>query len=814
MLPRILLLTLLMLVTRWGLSQAQQKQVPAFPLHGLIKIDGILDEEDWKEAIPATSFIQRKPYNGAASSFSSEVRFLYDNSGLYIGAILYDPSPDSILTQLGLRDALNLNADYFMVMISPFNNGVDAFCFKVYASDVQVDYKMPGADPDGYGDASWDAVWLSKAKKNEKGWVVEIKIPYSAIRFPKTAVQAWGINCQRDIRRTRENSTWNFVDSKVTGYVNQAGLLENIRNITPPVRLSISPYVSGYMEKNPENRDLQFSYNYGADLKYGINQSYTLDMTLIPDFGQVPSDDKVYNFTPFEIRYEEKRQFFTEGTEMFDKGGIFYSRRIGDQPVDYDSVRSAKDSSEKITSNPMQTRLINASKVSGRSNRGLGTGFFNAISANTWATIEDTVTGESRRFLTQGFTNYNMIVFDQSLKNNSYLDFLNTNYYIADKGYCANVTGTDFKFANKKYTYALTGNAFISQKYFSHASPEFGYHYDLEFGKISGNFQFSLNQLLETDKYDPNDMGFNDRNNKFNNVAEFSYNIYQPFWKFLNWSNSLSFGYYSLYKDLKFVSFEIHGSSYATNRKYLTMGVEINLVPQPWHDYYEPRVPGYMYIQPSEYSFSGMISSDYRKTLALDMNAGYFMTSENRSWATQISVEPRIRASDRLFFTCQFYYKTHLNNIGYVMDSTDGNGTPVILFGKRNIDEFTTMLRANFMFSSKISLDFRVRHYWLTAQYKEFFTLNEDGTLKSSDYNGNKDINYNLFNVDLAFIWNFAPGSQLSFVWKDAIDAVSNASEENFFSNFQQTLSLPAVNSFSIRLIYYLDAMRFKKSKI
>jgi len=217
-------------------GQNVKKSVPALPISSSIKIDGILDEPVWSSAAPATDFIQRIPFNGKPATFRNEVRFLYDNTGLYIGAIMYDPYPDSIPMQLGLRDSEDLNADYLLIMLSPFNDGLNAFCFQVWISDVQSDFKIPGSDGEGE-DLSWDAVWQSKAKKDSVGWIAEIKIPYSALRFPDKSIQEWGINCQREIRRYREVSTWNFVDSKVQGFVNQGGLLEGIKGIKPPLRL-------------------------------------------------------------------------------------------------------------------------------------------------------------------------------------------------------------------------------------------------------------------------------------------------------------------------------------------------------------------------------------------------------------------------------------------------------------------------------------------------------------------------------------------------------------------------------------------------
>jgi len=795
------------------LAQEGKKTVFALPVSVSPKIDGILDEEAWSKAPVAGEFIQRRPFNGKPTAFRTEVRFLYDNSGLYVGAIMFDPSPDSILTQLGLRDSQGLNSDYFMLMLSPFNDGINAFCFAVYASDVQVDFKIPGGSSYVEGDMSWDAVWLSKARKNDQGWVVEMKIPYSAIRFPKTTVQHWGINCQRDIRRYREAGSWNFVDSKIDGYVNQGGMLEGIQYIRPPLRLSLSPYVSGYMQKNPDDPQWQFNYNYGADLKYGINESFTLDMTLIPDFGQVPSDDKIYNFSPFEIQYNEKRQFFTEGTELFNKTGIFYSRRIGGQPKGMNTISDSLFDREKVLENPTQTRLLNATKISGRTSHGLGIGIFNAISGNTWTKVQDTITGKVRRILTQGFTNYNMIVLDQALKNNSYFDFLNTNYHMNDNGYTANVTGIAFKIANKNYTYAFIGDAFISQKYYTHSSSDLGYHYNLAFGKLKGNFLFTYNQLLETDRYDPNDMGFNDRNNKFINVLVLNYNLYDPFGKFLDATNRLQIAYNCLYDEFKYSSFVISGESNVTSRKHLTIGGTYSLIPVLSRDYYEPRVKGFMYIQPAEYQFTPWISTDYRKKLAIDILMGGYLVSRYKSCGFSITVGPRYRVSDRLLLQYRVDYEHIFNNVGYVIDSLDVNQNAVILFGRRDLRTITNVVSANFMFSSRMSLDFRLRHYWVTAPYYSFFRLRSDGSLYPVVYTKDHDLNYNLMNIELTYTWNFAPGSQLSLVWKNAVNTVTNFIENDFLNNFNSTFGSPASNSFSIRVLYFLDAMYLKRKK-
>lgn len=147
------------------------------------------------------------------------------------------------------------------------------------------------------------------------------------------------------------------------------------------------------------------------DVKYGISAAFTLDMTLIPDFGQVQSDNQVLNLSPFEVKFNENRTFFIEGTELFSKGNLFYSRRIGGQPLHYWDVQDNLASNEHIVSNPAAPKLINATKISGRTAIGLGIGVLNAVSNAQFATIEDN-TGKIRTEETSPLTNYNINFFN------------------------------------------------------------------------------------------------------------------------------------------------------------------------------------------------------------------------------------------------------------------------------------------------------------------------------------------------------------------------------------------------------------------
>lgn len=242
------------------------------------------------------------------------------------------------------------------------------------------------------------------------------------------------MNFVRYIQRHNETSTWSPINPNINGTVNQWGHLTDLANIEPPLRLVLMPYLATYYYNTPETDGSNTTYNNsysasgGLDLKYGINESFTVDMSLIPDFGQVQSDNTVINLGPFEVRYNERRPFFTEGTELFNNGNMFYSRRIGGQPINYYNVYDQLSEGEMVEHNPIQTQLLNATKFSGTTKKNLGIGVLNAIGAPTFATIRNETTNETRRIETAPLTNYNVLVLRQNLPHNSYIGFYNTNF--------------------------------------------------------------------------------------------------------------------------------------------------------------------------------------------------------------------------------------------------------------------------------------------------------------------------------------------------------------------------------------------------
>ncbi|HSG68343.1 MAG TPA: DUF5916 domain-containing protein, partial [Bacteroidales bacterium] len=774
------------------------------------RIDGKLDEVIWKSAEPAKDFLQYAPFNGQAPHQPTEVRIVYDDRAIYIGAMMYDEYPDSIYRELGERDPDHINADFFTVDIVPYDDGLNAFEFKVYASGVEGDVKHAA----NYNDENWDPIWKSAVEVNDSGWVAEIEIPYAALRFPKKPEQVWGINFWREIRRHREFSTWNYIDNTLDGVFNQSGTVGGIRDIKPPLRLFFIPYVAGYTEKLPESETWAYSYNYGMDLKLGLSESFTLDMTLIPDFGQVQSDDKIKNLSPFEVYYQERRPFFTEGTELFDRGEIFYTRRIGGTPDGYYDLRN-EYSSDSIIENPEEIQLLNATKISGRNKKGFAVGVMNAVTANAYARVLDS-SGTEQRVLTNPASNFNMLVFDQNLKNNSYVSLYNTNFYQGRDRYIANVSGTEFEVRNKKDMYSVAGRLNISQKYYPDQKTGIGYSYGGELGKISGNFRYKLSHYLQNDTYEINDMGFNPYNNRIQNELELEYNIYKPVGKLIDMHNELAFQYNLQYNPREFRSFSIESSNRTTWVNYLTTGFNWELMPVEYNDFYEPRVDGWVLKRPANGDFSFFLSPDYRKRFVMDFSTGVWASNKYYQSGYRLRLKPRLRISDRFSMILEVEYDKDFNDLGHVTDSLSDQGDQVIIIGKRDVRTVETILDAKYIFTKNIALTLRARHYWITAEYDEFFRLQESGYLEHSDYWGEYDFIYNAFNIDMVFRWTFAPASELIFVWKNNIYSEKSEIINDYIRNLQHTFNAPMGNSFSLKVLYYLDyhSLRRKNRKL
>jgi len=811
-------------------------QRPATPL----KLDGVLDDAAWASAPVASQFIEQRPRPGRPERLPTEVRVLYDDAAMYVGAKMVEASPDSIKRELTQRDNEG-NTDFFALFLDPYRDHLNGYGFIVLSTGVQMDSRYSPANGE---DFAWNAVWESHVAllPDGRGWSVEIRIPYSAIRFAQAPVQTWGVNFMRQRKKDNQQLFWSEVKPSVDGFVNQWGELTNLENLHPPLRLSLTPYVSAYANHYPYNeqgkRNMSTSFNAGADIKWGINESFTLDATLIPDFGQTISDNQVLNLSPFEVQYQENRPFFTEGTELFNKGGLFYSRRVGAQPLGFDDAAGQLSQGEYLYQNPGVTRLINATKVSGRTSKGLGVGVFNAVSAASYATVQDSASGSQRQLQTQPLTNYNIVVLDQSLPHNSYVSLINTNVTRAGQAYDANVTAGLFRLVNKKNEYAFSGQLNYSQRRGQNmyaetpVSDRNGYKYYLNYGKISGNWTWNVDHGIESDTYNPNDLGILFGNNNVSQSATVNYNKYQPFWKVNNLYTTLGAYHSLLFRPLLYQDAGIYGSLNTTfTKSFLSTGFNMNLALAK-HDYYEPRTAplgGYYVRVPTSFNLSYYVSSDYRKKLAYDVNIGiqpYALDNRlerPRRYGFGLGLSPRYRVSDKLNFRYAFDYNLKGNQIGYVNDGLDPSQPqdqlygyilgPDPLLGRRRVATFTNTLTTNYTFTNRLSFTMRVRHYVSTVHYLDFARLHPNGGEELlPGYQRSHDTSFSAFNVDAALVWWFAPGSQVSLVWKDATASylLGNEATPLYFDNLTNVANTPHNNNLSIKILYYLDYLSLR----
>lgn len=816
---------------------APKRQLQAVRITDAIKLDGLLDEAIWQQAPTATDFIQNRPNPGPHEKHPTEVRILYDDANIYVGAIMHDVHADSIPRELTPRDDFG-NTDFIGIFLDTYSDKLNGYGFFVTTGGVQMDCRY---SPAGGEDFAWNAVWESRTALKGTDWVAEMRIPYSAIRFSKNVEQQWGLNFMRQRKRENQAFFWNEVKPAVDGFVNQWGELKGIRDIKPPLRLSLTPYVSTYVNHNPLNaegtRRTTNSFNGGADVKWGINESFTLDATLVPDFGQVQSDNQVLNLSPFEVQFNENRQFFTEGTELFNKGNLFYSRRVGATPIGFYDVEVG--SNEKLVKNPAETRLLNATKVSGRTSKGLGVGLFNAVSNDVYATIRNNESGEERSVKTQPFSNYSIAVLDQSLKNNSYVSLINTNVTRAGSTYDANVTGGLFRFANKKNSYALDGrivysrrrgNVFGSEE---EINDQNGYKYQIGFGKISGALTWGFNHGIESDRYNPNDLGILFGNNNISQNIYVNYNKYKPFWKVNNLYTWSEITQSLLYKPTRYQDVSIAGGMQTTfTKSFITTGFNVNIDPTK-NDFYEPRVfpLGEYYVRvPSSANVGGFMSTDYRKKLAWDVNGGIRTYAEDdrlqrpRRMGYGLAVSPRYRVNNKLNFRYNIEWDYKQNQIGYVnggMDEDeplDQEFVGQVILGRRNVVTVSNVLSMAYTFSNRMSFTFRTRHYTSNVRYQDFARLSPGGQEELVDYRRNRDNTYNAFNIDAVYSWWFAPGSQISVVWKNANNPdydyrSGNEATPLYFNNLSNTINTPHNNSVSIKVLYYLDYLAVRPKR-
>ncbi len=802
-------------------TSAQVKSLQAVKINHSIKLDGNLDESVWQMLPAAVDFISLYPDIGKPSARKSVVKIGYDDAAVYIGAYLYD-SVKNVRKQLTARDVIDKqDADVFTIGLDTYHDRQNAFIFQVTPAGVQGDAReSQSASANGTSavvfDRAWDAVWQSKTSIKKDGWVVEVRIPFSAIRFAKKDVQDWGINFGRISRAINENSTWNPVNPNLNGDVNQWGDWVGIKDITPPTRLSFLPYLSSGIRVSPVGNGTITEYlkSGGMDVKYGINESFTLDVTLIPDFAQVQSDNIFLNLSPFEVKFDEYRSFFTEGTELFNKAGLFYSRRIGDQPGRAEEVLKkygTDTSSYRIQKNPGITRLYNATKLSGRTRKNLGIGVLNALSVPMYAKLYNSTEKRDSTILTEPLTNYNILVLDQVLKNRSSITFTNTNVLRRYNSRNANVSGLDLTIFGKKNRYCYTFSGKYSYLWGNNLNTG-GYKAETSYGKVSGKIRFLAGGYVTSNTYDPNDLGFLLNNNFLGYYGTVSYNMLTPTQAFLNYTYKISLYNNYLYQPFVWTDVELQSSAHYLFKNFWDATVQFETKPRWYNDYFEPRVPGKLLKRAPYYFLNINGSTDSRKKLFINYSLGVAQSPlpNDPYWGATLGL--RYRFSDKLQISSSLTLEKDRGNWGF--SHADEQAEPII--ARRNVSRNNLLLTAQYNFTARMNANIRLRHNWAHLLNTNFYYLKDDGYWNEIPFIDGKNRNFNSFNIDMFYTWDFLWGSRITLAWKNAIGpnvSIDPTQATKYIDNLGEMFTNPHSNEVTLKVVYFLDYLKLKKRK-
>jgi hypothetical protein len=561
-------------------------------------------------APPVTEFWQIDPDEGAPVSERTEVRFLYDDESLYVGAWLFD-TDGQLVTRLSRRDTGIPDVDLFAVHLDSYHSHRSSNRFTISALGTIRDIQAGPGLPLTGGDQSWNPVWDYRTTITDEGWFVELRVPFSQLRFSQADEQVWGLQLERKIRPQQENALWAFTQkTDPLGQLN-FGHLVGIKGVRPGRKLELLPYAGGSAEyinvpqspnatfTNPFRSGRDYFGNAGLDLKYRLTTNLTLDGTVNPDFGQVEVDPAVINLTAFETRFQERRPFFVEGAEIFtfgeDVAQIFYSRRIGRPP----QGRVPGEAVYNLT--PTTTTILGAGKLSGKTQSGWSLAFLNAVAAreetdwrdaqNVGHTIDvepltNYFAGRARKDMRAGQTYLGTLVtavhrdlagspLEGSLHASAYSagvdfshDFGNRAWHMSASFSPSYVTGS---------TGALIATQRLSSRYYqrpdadyleldSAATSLFGYSAQAGIEKQNGRWRAELAASAISPGYEVNDLGFQTTADRLNVRGGFAYEQTRPGPLFRSWNLRTNYDYaWSYGQDLIVSSNTLQGQAQLPN---------------------------------------------------------------------------------------------------------------------------------------------------------------------------------------------------------------------------------------------------------
>ena len=775
-----------------GKVDSLKKVVSAYNLKDIkINLDGKLDEPIWKNP-PVANFTQKDPNEGKPSTEQTNVWVAYDNEYLYIAAKMFDSKPDSIDASLARRDSY-ISSDWFIFYVDPYNDKKTGYLFAVNAGGTIIDGILYN---DSWDDWSWDGIWESKTSVDGTGWTVEMKIPFSQMRFSEADVMTWGVNFYREIKRNNEKSYYVMVPKKESGFVSRFASLEGLNGVKPKQRIEVTPYVlqkAQYLvhdQADPFYKSNQYKSALGADIKIGIGSNLNIDATINPDFGQVEVDPAVINLSAFESYFNEKRPFFIEGMDKFYFGiggannswgfnfgwpELFYSRRIGRPP------RGATSDAEFVQY-PSETRILGAAKLTGKLNGSTSIGAISTVTERTYATLWNN--GIQTKEEVEPLTVYNVLRSQKEFNDGNQslgLMFTSVNRSFNDNSLVNNLSrnayafGLDgWTFLDEKKEYVLTG-AFAGTyvngtkeylmnlqqqpyRYYQRPDAEFarldsnrtslsGYYGRVMLNKQKGNFYINSAVGVISPGFEQNDLGYQSMASRINAHTVIGYRWFDPDSTFrsksvyLAYSRSLDFDGNSI---SNFIWYQLNVTF--TNYYGLSAGGNYNFKSL------SPTLTrgGPLGVNPESYYVWIYGSTDSRAKLSFSAEQDYSanIIGYTYSWS---NLSLTWKPNSQLTFSIGPTFERN-NAIQQWVKNVD-DPTAVNMYQKRyvfaELKQYTlsTNIRLNWTFTPTLSLQLFMQPFFAVGDYKRFKELAAPRTTNYNYYGQNgSTINYDAEN--------------------------------------------------------------------
>jgi hypothetical protein len=758
----------------------ENKSVTAFPLVSSVKIDGILNEEVWQNP-PTDNFIQRDPRQGEPATELTHVWVGYDEAAVYIGAKMFDSSPDSIVGLLSRRDYIN-ESDWFKLYLDPYFDRRSGYFFGVNAAGSIMDGILFN---DSWDDNSWNGIWEYAVGRFEGGWTVEMRIPFTQIRFRDSDDMKWGINFSRVIQRKNERLYFIMVPKNESGFVSHFATLEGLRNIKPKQRFEIMPYGvtrAHYLiheTDDPFYKGKQYNNSIGADIKMGLGTNLTLDATINPDFGQVEVDPAVVNLSVSETYFNEKRPFFIEGSNifMFGYGGsnnnwgfnwgnpdLFYSRRIGRVP-------QGSVSSDSFIDMPGETRILGAGKLSGKLDGNISVGLINAVTERTFA--RDYNFGNVKLHEVEPLSNYTIIRSQKEFNSGRQgIGFMGTSVYrdLGNNHLSDILSRNSFAYGadgwvtlDEKETYVVTGyvsgsavygtNEYITRlqrsplRYYqrpdainyridSSRTSLTGYVGRVTLNKQKGNFYINTAIGAVSPGYEVNDAGFQWRSDQLNSHLVLGYRWFEPDGIFRRKEVYTSYmRSYNYDGDLNDVGFMLFSNFQFEN--YYGLNLQGHYSPESYNTRITRGGPLVRNPESASVRFNGY--SDMRNKTVLYFYASFQFDNQD-SYYRGTGIEVNWKPNSTVSFSFAPFY--NYNNVfaqwvGRFEDQYSPTYGVRYVFARMEQRTVGGNLRLDWTFTPALSLQLFVQPLFSVGDYEEFKELAQSRTYHTNIYGSN-----------------------------------------------------------------------------